>query len=129
MQNLTIGSLSSDVEYGWQQFDRGEVSLNLFLTEHLRRQRDGNVLRGYVLRNGDAAPKVLGYYAVSGSCFERRARPSKSGQKKIPYRNIPSVTLGRLAVDKSLQGQGWGSLLVTHAMKVVYQASLAVGIC
>lgn len=31
-------------------------------------------------------------------------------------------------MDKSLQGEGWGSLLVTHAMKVVYQASQAVGV-
>ncbi|EFI6571992.1 N-acetyltransferase, partial [Escherichia coli] len=27
-----------------------------------------------------------------------------------------------------LQGQGFGSMLVTHAMRVVYNASLAVGI-
>ena len=46
----------------------------------------------------------------------------------MPYRNVPSVHFGRLALDKSLQGQGFGSMLVTHAMRVVYNASLAVGI-
>jgi GNAT superfamily N-acetyltransferase len=125
VQDLIIEILQDDVEYDWRQFDCGEASLNLFLKEHLRRQHDGKVLRGYVLRNRNV---VLGYYTLSGSCFERLALPSKSGQKKIPYRNEPGVTLGRLAVDKSLQGEGWGSLLVTHAMKVVYQASQAVGI-
>ena len=34
--------------------------------------------------------------------------------------------LGRLAIDKSLQGNGWGEMLVAHAMHVVYNASLAV---
>ncbi len=34
--------------------------------------------------------------------------PSKTQQKKIPYQNAPSVTLGRLAIDKSVQGAGLG---------------------
>ena len=54
--------------------------------------------------------------------------PSKTQQRKIPYQNAPSITLGRLAIDKSIQGQGWGELLVTHAMNVVWDASKAVGI-
>ena len=47
--------------------------------------------------------------------------PSKTQQKKIPYQNAPSVTLGRLAIDKSVQGQGWGEMLVAHAMRVVWE--------
>jgi 3-deoxy-D-manno-octulosonic acid (KDO) 8-phosphate synthase len=31
-------------------------------------------------------------------------------------------------MDKSLHNQGYGSTLVAHAMKVVFQASVAVGI-
>ncbi|WP_269811494.1 GNAT family N-acetyltransferase [Buttiauxella ferragutiae] len=54
--------------------------------------------------------------------------PSNSLKRKVPYANVPGVTLGRLAVHKSLQGQEWGSTLVTHAMNVVYLASLAVGV-
>lgn len=54
--------------------------------------------------------------------------PSNSLKQKVPYANVPGVTLGRLAVHKSLQGQEWGSTLVTHAMNVVYLASLAVGV-
>ena len=34
----------------------------------------------------------------------------------------------RLAIARSLPGQGWGATLVAHAMKVVWSASLAVGI-
>lgn len=46
----------------------------------------------------------------------------------VPSESAPSVTLGRLAIDKSIQRQGYGELLVVHAMRVVYQASHAVGI-
>ena len=70
----------------------------------------------------------MGYYTLSGSCFEKTLLPSKTQQKRVPYKNVPSVTLGRLAIDKSIHHQGYGETLVTHAMKVVYQASQAVGI-
>ena len=52
----------------------------------------------------------------------------KTQQKRIPYKHVPSVTLGRLAIDKSIQLQGVGDLLVSHAMKTVYFASQTVGI-
>lgn len=71
---------------------------------------------------------MLGYYTLSGSCFEKAYLPSKTQQKRVPYKNVPSVTLGRLAIDKRFQGQGLGELLVTHALKTVYLASFAVGI-
>ncbi|MBV8045492.1 N-acetyltransferase [Pluralibacter sp.] len=128
MENLTIEILAENTEYSLQPFDCGEASLNLFLTEHLRRQHSSKLLRAYVLRTSTPECRVLGYYTLSGSCFERASLPSKTQQKRIPYKNIPGVTLGRLAVDLSLQGEGWGSVLVTHAMKVVWSASMAVGI-
>lgn len=126
MSKLTIEMITDDFQYDFLNFDCGEASLNVFLKDHLKRQHAGQILRAYVLR--DEGAKILGYYTLSGSCFERGTLPSKAQQKKVPYRNTPSVTLGRLAIDKSLQGQGYGVTLVTHAMKIVWQASKAVGI-
>ena len=128
MSNTTIEIFSGEKDYDLNGFDCGEESLNAFLVNHLKRQHEGKILRAYVLCTQEERPKVLGYYTLSGSCFEKESLPSRSKQKKVPYRNVPSVTLGRLALDKSLKGQGFGSMLVTHAMRVVYNASLAVGI-
>lgn len=128
MDDLTIEILTDDADYDLQRLDCGEEALNLFLTTHLVRQHRNKILRAYILCSNTPERQALGYYTLSGSCFERAALPSKSKQKKIPYKNIPSVTLGRLAIDRSLQGQGWGATLVAHAMKVVCSASLAVGI-
>ncbi|CAH3411100.1 TPA: type II toxin-antitoxin system toxin KacT [Klebsiella pneumoniae] len=127
-QQLTIEMIADAFSYDITGFDCGEEALNTFLKEHLKRQHDGQILRGYALVSGDTVPRLLGYYTLSGSCFERGMLPSKTQQKKIPYQNAPSVTLGRLAIDKSLQGQGWGEMLVAHAMRVVWGASKAVGI-
>jgi GNAT superfamily N-acetyltransferase len=128
VNDVKIGIFSEDVEHYLSQFDCGEESLNTFLTEHLKRQHLGKFLRGYVLTTRETKPRILGYYTLSGSCFEKAYLPSKTQQKRIPYKNVPSVTLGRLAIDKRIQGQGYGELLVIHAMKTVYLASFAVGI-
>lgn len=128
MGGLKVEMFSEDVEYDVSHFDCGEAYLNTFLTDYLKRQHLSKILRGYLLVTRDEKPRVLGYYTLSGSSFEKACLPSKTQQKRVPYKNVPSVTLGRLAIDKSIQRQGWGDLLVTHAMKVVYQASQAVGI-
>lgn len=128
MDSLKIEIFSEEVEYDLSNFDCGEEYLNIFLTDHLKRQHNGKVLRGYMLVTREDKPRVLGYYTLSGSCFEKGCLPSKTQQKRVPYKNVPSVTLGRLAIDKNLHRHGYGEVLVTHAMKVVYQASQAVGI-
>ena len=128
MDGLRIEIFSEEVEYQLSNFDCGEEYLNTFLTDHLQRQHSSKILRGYLLVTREDRPRVMGYYTLSGSCFEKILLPSKTQQKRVPYKNVPSVTLGRLAIDKSIHHQGYGETLVTHAMKVVYQASQAVGI-
>ncbi|MHA0871859.1 GNAT family N-acetyltransferase [Enterobacter pasteurii] len=125
--NLTIEMLSEGTDYNFEDFDCGEPSLNIFLKEHLVRQHNGRILRGYLLKECHR-PHVLGYYTLSGSCFEKTMLPSSTQQRRIPYSNVPSVTLGRLAIHKALQGNEWGTTLVAHAMRVVYLASQAVGV-
>lgn len=128
MAKLTIEIIDDFSKYDVSKFDCGEASLNTFLKSHLQRQHEGQILKAYFLINDANPNQVLGYYTLSGSCFERSALPSKTQQKKVPYSNAPSVTLGRLAIDKTIQRQGWGEVLVVHAMKVVHDASKAVGI-
>ncbi|MGD8164973.1 N-acetyltransferase [Pantoea sp. FN0307] len=128
MDTLKVELFTDEAQYKINNFDCDKTTLNKFLLEHLRRQHNEKILRAYVLINHEAEPKVLGYYTLSGGSFERSSLPSKTQQKKIPYKNVPCVTLGRLAIDKTLHGQGWESMLVSHAMSVVYHASLAVGI-
>lgn len=58
MDNLTIEMFSEGKDYDFRDFDCGEPSLNVFLTEHLVRQHNGRILRGYLLKDRDG-PRVL----------------------------------------------------------------------
>ena len=89
------------------------------LTEWLR-QRAGqfenrDLCRTYVAtRSGETT--VLGYYAISNHRVAHEALPA-SESKGLPRLDVQVVLLGRLAVDRSVQGQGLGSLLLIDALR------------
>ncbi|ENN8711687.1 N-acetyltransferase, partial [Escherichia coli] len=49
MDNIKIEIFSGEKDYDLNGFDCGEESLNTFLTNHLKRQHEGKILRAYVL--------------------------------------------------------------------------------
>src|SRR3954453_777106 len=96
------------------QFDCGEPSLNDFLKQYARQNEEKGVSRTFVLgREGEQ--RVLGYYTLAGGQFERDNLPPKAG-KKLPKYPVPVVVLGRLAVDRSVQGEKLGRVLLKDAL-------------
>ncbi len=71
---------------------------------------------------------IKGYYTLSNNSIPLMDIPTEI-QKKLPksYTNIPTVLLGRLAVDINFQGQGIGKLLLIDALKRSFEASKAIG--
>ncbi|MGO9470318.1 MAG: GNAT family N-acetyltransferase, partial [Isosphaeraceae bacterium] len=73
------------------------------------------------------ATKVLGYYAISAHGVRREDLPDDQS-KGLPRIDIPVVLLGRLAVDRSAQGCGLGSLLLLDALRRIELLAEQVGI-
>lgn len=69
---------------------------------------------------------VLGYYAISTAMEERLALPTAKLRKGMPYQ-VPLLLIGRLALDSSLQGQGFGPDLLSNAVKRCLAASEIAG--
>ncbi|ASB49943.1 GNAT family N-acetyltransferase [Alkalitalea saponilacus] len=72
--------------------------------------------------------KISGYYTLSSNSISNDMIP-ESFKKKLPksYLSIPTVLLGRLAIDKDFQGKGIGKLLLIDSLKRCYDASKSVG--
>jgi len=104
-----------------ETFDCGVPALN----DYLRRQATQDMRRGvsrvYVAHNRDS-PKVLGYYTLSATSFGKKNLP-ESEAKRLPHYPIPAALLGRLAVDRSCQGQGMGKYLLFDAFHRILQAA------
>ena len=67
---------------------------------------------------------VKGYYTLSNAGISKDQLPTDVA-KKLPsaYNELPVTLLGRLAVDKSVAGQGLGELLLMDALKRSYDVS------
>jgi GNAT superfamily N-acetyltransferase len=85
-----------------------------------------DLARTYVaVRQGQA--RVGGYYALSNHRVRYDALPAEQF-KGLPRMDVPVVLLGRLAVDRSTQGQGLGTFLLIDALRRALQVSEQVGI-
>ncbi len=70
------------------------------------------------------AKVVKGYYTLSSSSIPFKDVPPKFSKKfPLSYTHIPVILLGRLAVDKTCKGKGYGEYLLIDALKESYQVS------
>lgn len=70
------------------------------------------------------ASRVMGYYTLVTRTVERETIP----QGGLPRGSIGVALLGRLAVDREFQRQGWGKRLLLRAMRQTAEAAKTVGI-
>ncbi len=70
---------------------------------------------------------IVGYYTLAASKIEFARMPSEV-TRKLPRHPAPVILLARLAVDRSLQGQGLGELLLVDALKRSIEVSKSLGV-
>lgn len=95
------------------------------LDEWLRSQalvNEGRTARTYVVCAGAA---VVGYYCLATGA-ERRANMPRKIRQGIPD-PAPLLIIGRLAVDRSHQGQGIGGGMMKDAFQRILAATAIVG--
>jgi predicted GNAT family N-acyltransferase len=79
----------------------------------------------FVLCEGESNT-VLGYYTLSALSIDVGAWPEDVVRKLPRYPLVPATLLGRLAVDRSLRGQGVGEHLLMDALRRALEASREV---
>jgi len=93
---------------------------NLSLERYLKEQAGQDLRRGcaapfvLLLKRGDST--ILGYYTLSSYGIDVGELPVELVKKLPRYPLVPATLLGRLAVDRRLQGQGFGEFLLLDAL-------------
>lgn len=105
-------------------FDCGTLPLNEWLATMASQQQKKNIARTFVLIDVSAPETILGFYTLAVS---EVGHEGFSNPKKYP-RRVPVVRLGRFATDKTVQGRGFGELLLFNALERVAEISLNAGI-
>jgi predicted N-acetyltransferase YhbS len=90
-------------------------TLNSYLLERAGQDVKNDYVR-LVVATKEGGNEVLGYYTLSNAGVRLENIPEQLRKKLPKYPSVPAILLGRLAVDKTTQGQGLGSKLVADAI-------------
>ena len=77
---------------------------------------EGLSARTYVICSAAAPLQVVGYYAISTAMEERLSLPTAKLRRGMPQQ-VPLLLIGRLALDRTVQGRGLGADLLGDAIR------------
>ena len=104
------------------QFSCGSEPLDRYFRAQAGQDARKRVAAPFVLCEGDGAA-VLGYYTLSAISVDIGAWPENVAKKLPKYPVVPATLLGRLAIDRQLQGKGVGEYLLMDALHRSLQAA------
>jgi GNAT superfamily N-acetyltransferase len=95
-------------------FDCGDAALNLYLQRYARQNHESGGAKCFVASPTDMKSRILGFYTLSPASIEYSRTPALA-KKGLARYDVPVFRLGRLAVDKNVQGRGLGTGLILRA--------------
>ncbi|MFZ5791925.1 MAG: GNAT family N-acetyltransferase [Pseudomonadota bacterium] len=107
-------------------FDCGSRDLNEYLQRYARQNHETGGAKTFVAVPIGQPTRVLGFYSISPGAIEFARVPAKL-TKKLGRYEVPVFRLGRLAVDRSMQGQGLGGELLLAAGERALAVAAEVG--
>ena len=107
-----------------ERFDSGEGALDDYLRKYALQSQAAGAARVYVVSLG---AQVIGYYSLSAGSVEAAAASPRLIKGLARHQPVPIVLLGRLAVDRTQQGRGLGTLLLRDAILRFLQAGEIIG--
>ncbi len=97
------------------EFDCGEPSLDRWLATQARQSMESRDAVTYLLLDhASDTERIAGYFCLSSGEATKDSVPDTTA-KRAPDR-IPAVRMGRFAIDRSYQRQGWGADLLREAL-------------
>ena len=108
-------------------FRCGNVSLDNFIHNLASQFERKNLGRTYILvEQGEG--KIKGYFTIAGGAIPFENVPPARKKKVSPHLPVPVILLGKLAVDLTEQGKGYGSTLIGEVSRMAVNISQRVGI-
>lgn len=95
-------------------FESASAPLDDWLRRTAQQHQQRGISKTFVAISDDEPTRILGYYALT-ACEVLTAQLPQDLARKLP-RNVPGIRLGRLAVDRTVQGQGLGEHLLMDAL-------------
>lgn len=121
-EHFRIEALSGD--HGRAPFVSGSEPLDRYFQTQASQDSKRRIATCFVAVSGGG--QVAGYYTLTGTSVALSAFAPEIVNKLPRYPVVPAVLLGRLAVNRSYQGQGLGGVLLADALKRTSRAEFGV---
>ncbi|UJF20357.1 GNAT family N-acetyltransferase (plasmid) [Vibrio sp. SS-MA-C1-2] len=102
-------------------FDCGDAYLNNYLKKTAGQHGKKDLSRTFVLTSDNNPSTIKGFYSLALCKVSLSELPSEIG-KKYPN-DVYCTLIGRLAIHKTYQGQGFGEILLIDAILKAIQSS------
>lgn len=102
-------------------FDCGNARLNDWLVNHAKSNQGHLSTTCLAFSNQDA---LVGYYALSTYMVTRARVEGDHDLGAMPYASVPAILLGRLAIDRSVQGRRVGTYLLRSAVESAVRSAV-----
>jgi GNAT superfamily N-acetyltransferase len=109
-----------------EAFDCGEEALNEFLRRYARKSHELGGAKTFLAIKDAGQETVLGFYSLCPASVEY-ARTPEILRRGLARYDVPAFRLARLAVDRSVQGQGLGGQLLLSAGRRCLLVSAEIG--
>jgi GNAT superfamily N-acetyltransferase len=107
-------------------FNCGAPDLDNYLSRYARQNHETGGAKTFVAVPPAEPVRILGYYSISPGAIEFARVPANLTRKLGRY-DVPVFRLGRLAVDRSVQGGGLGGDLLLAAGERALAVAAQVG--
>lgn len=108
-------------------FDCGKPLLDNYIRSQASQDVKRDLSACYVFTE-EGNTEVLGYYTLSSNSIERNSFPANMITRLPPsYGDLPTILLGRLALDKKMHGKRLGEYLLIHALNRCVEVSQTIG--
>jgi GNAT superfamily N-acetyltransferase len=112
-----------DATHNRISFNSDSEPLNRYLREQVTQDIRRRVAACFVALADPS--RIAGYYTLASASVLLADLPASISKKLPRYPTVPTVRMGRLAVDQAYQGQGLGGALLADALDRAARAEIA----
>lgn len=120
---MTFIDLAFNAAHSTDRFGCGKPELDLWLRESALHAERNRTCRTFGWADDDG--EVVAYYSLAAHLLRRDGISRRLGRGSP--NEIPAVMLARLALDRTLHGQGLGGVLLADALERAVLAGSSVG--
>lgn len=108
-------------------FNSGNLELDGYLKRYAIKNEQTGMARTFVALAAEGSQIIAGYYSCSANVLDRNQLPANL-LENLPHYPPPAMLIGKLAVDRSMQGRKLGTQLLLHAFENAIDLSQNMGI-